>query len=173
MPRRISGLRAARSMVTPEDATVVSRVLDFNLGAQQGIELAVVSGGMAIDSVVESTDTQELMADQSLHLEAGQIETIGNQTGEDEDLIDTEVIWQQFLSMLIQEEAATRGGSHAAISVSPAGPVVLPSGVYSARNITHAAKSETNLFVSCHVHILYYYILFSLGELGLLLARRA
>jgi len=173
MPKTISGLRFARSFLTPAGAAV-SREIDFQLGSRQGIAIHHVSGGMTIDAVTETTDTLELRGNHTLHLETGSLESVPDAGAEDEDTIDSEVFFRQDFSCLIQEEAATRGGSHSSLMVSPASqsPLVIP--VFTARNITHRGISSTASF-SMHANVLIHYtfVEFSLSELGVLLARRA
>lgn len=174
MPTFISGLHFARSMVSPVSTTAVERQIDFQLGVRQGIAIHQVIGGTALETVTESTDFQELRGTQTLHLESGSLETVPDAGGEDEDTIDSEVFYRQDFSLLASEEAATRGGSAAAMVVSPNSPIIYPSPVFTARNITHRGiTTSSNLLLLHYVLIMYQYVEFSLSELGVLLARRA
>lgn len=174
MPTTISGVHFARSFITPAAATAVEREIDFQLGARQGIAIHYVLGHMSVLSFTETTDFQEFNGNHTLHLETGSLETVPDAAGEDEDTIDSEVFFRQDLSVIAAEEAATRGGSAAAMLVVPQAPIPYPSPVFTARNITHRAiTAGTALGLGCGVLIFYNYVEFSLSELGVLLARRA
>lgn len=173
MPTEVSGLRFARSFVSPTDARV-SRVLDFQLGARDGISILGVLGNIRIDSAAFTPSPTALTAldgHHTLHLEAGSLEDIPDEAGEDEDTIDSEVFYQQSLSFVGIDEPTAQGA--AAISVLPSGMWIPPRPVFTARNITHSGISgDTTLDLLCHVIIYYVFVQFTLSELGLILARR-
>lgn len=179
MPTPLSGMRTARSLVTPVGSNdIVSRVLDFDLGAQDGIEISGVLGlvGSFGDVSTPVSDTIMHTADavQTLHLEAGTLEGVPYLAGEDEDDIDTEIFWQQVVSrsfLIPATTAVNKAGM--AMQVTPSGLVTFPEPILAARNITH--RGETQLAdndCSLGVLIYYRYVRFSLQELGFLLARR-
>jgi hypothetical protein len=172
MPDRASGLRIARSMVSPTANTAVNRVLDFSLGLRQGIEIVGVLGNMRF-SLAEGTTLTEADGHQSVHLEESTLEDYPVIVGEDDDNIDTEVIFAQTCFIRSEVEAATRGGSFYSHTVTPSGMVNFPGSVFTARNITHQGECHSsNLAGNCGVLIYYYYVTFTLSEMGLILARR-
>lgn len=175
MPREISGLRIARSFITPTE-TRVSRELDFQLGARQGIAIHAVLGGLMPDAAgyTPSGATQsEFNANQTLHLETGSLETVPDSTGEDEDTIDSEVFYRQDLWIGGNDDAATEFRASLSAMVTPSGIVPFPRPIFTARNITHSGiSSSTSLDTLAPVILYYTFVEFSLAELGLILARR-
>lgn len=175
MPREISGLRIARSFITPTD-TRVTRELDFQLGARQGISIEKVVGEILPDAAgvaMNASGTQEFLGNHTLHLETGSLETIPDAAGEDEDTIDTEIFYRQSIMCAGQDDSTTEFRSSVAYMVSPNGELNFPKPLLSARNISHSGKSSTSVFdILCHVTIYYVFVEFSLAELGLILARR-
>jgi len=109
----ISGLRVARSFITPTGASVVSRELDFQLGARQGIEISSVLGyGGLVDTSPAASDTVPATerGSQSLHMETGTLESFPMTTGADEDDIDTEIFYAQMYTLMFQVPATAGGG---------------------------------------------------------------
>jgi len=176
MPRVISGDRVARSFVSPTGAAaIVSRVLDFQLAADQGIEMVAVLGyGSYFDNTPAASDTvpANSVGNQSLHLEEGATEDLPNEAGEDADDIDTEIFYVQSFHTLFQIPA-TAGGGGGSTSVLPSGLVIFRDPILSPRNITHKGVSgPADSFGQFGVLIYYHYVEFSNAELGVLLARR-
>jgi len=175
MPREISGLRIARSFITPTD-TAVSRELDFQLGARQGIAIHDVLGSVVVDinNAGLSTTVQTFFAaHHTLHLESGALETVPDAAGEDEDTIDSEVFYRQDLAIGGNDDAATEFRASLAFQAQPNGLVSFSRPIFTARNITHRGITSNSLLdINCHVIIFYTFVEFSLSELGLILARR-
>lgn len=175
MARIISGQRIARSYVTPNGANVVSREIDFQLGAAQGIEIDSVLGfGSFADLSPAVSDTVPVSAraTQTLHLETGTLEDVPTTAGEDEDDIDTEMFYLQMWGLMFQVPA-TSGGGGGALTVTPSGLVTFREPIRTARNITHRGETlATDNDLNAGVFIYYHYILFTDAELGFLLARR-
>ncbi len=175
MPREISGLRIARSFITPTDS-VVSRVIDFQLGARQGIAIEGVLASMVPDPAgfePASAATTEASGSHTLHLESGSLETVPDSAGEDEDTIDSEVFFRQELWIGGNDDSATEFRASLAVMVVPQGYIPFPKPIFSARNITHRGISTaSNLDFLANVTIYYTFVEFSLAELGLILARR-
>jgi len=176
MPRVISGLRIARSLVTPAGSgDVVTRELDFQLAADAGIQIEAVLGmGDFLDTSPAPSDTVLVGAigAQTLHLETGAIEDLPLVAAEDADDIDTEIFWAQTFSHVVQVPA-TAGGGGSGLSVTPSGLVTFARPIQSARNISHSGKTEAaGQNGNFGVLIYYRYIVFTNAELGLLLARR-
>ena len=175
MPREISGLRIARSFVTPEN-TAVSRELDFQLGARQGISIHGVLGSLIVDPnafAAQSTTIAPYNGHQTLHLESGSLEVVPDAAAEDEDTIDSEVFYRQDMNFIGNDDATTEFRASAAVQTIPNGLVTFPRPIFSARNLTHRALSTTGAMdLLAHVIIYYVFVEFSLAELGLILARR-
>jgi len=173
MPTDVSGMRIARSFVTPTESAV-SRVIDFQLGAQEGIRIRKVFGDMQISGsnwTPSATALGSLQGVHTLHAESGSLETVPDTAGEDEDTIDSEIFYRQVYEVAGIDEPTAQGA--ASISVVPNGPWEYEGGLFLARNITHRGiTSSASLDLSCHVTILYNFVKFSLSELGFILARR-
>ncbi len=176
MPREISGLRIARSFITPTDSEV-SRVIDFQLGARQGIAIHMVAGDIQLDgtTVIQVTTIASAIGNHTLHLESGSLETVPDSSAEDEDTIDSEVFYRQGCTVIGNDDVTTEFRASVAFTVTPSAPVVFPENkpVFTARNITHRGiATQSWLDIACHVTIYYTFVEFSLAELGLILARR-
>jgi len=177
VPKEISGLRIARSFLTPDiDNTVLERELDFQLGARQGIAIHSVHGEVRIESSTLTMSTATITLGNgvhSLHLETGSLETVPDESGDDEDTIDSEVFFRQGVTLGGNDDATTEFRASLAMLVSPQGPVDYPNPILTARNITHRAVMRTSVFDGLfNVTIFYTFVEFSLAELGLILARR-
>ena len=175
MPREISGMRIARSFISPTNSEA-SRTIDFQLGARQGIAIQGVLGSIIGDPAGYSPSTSvitEMNATHTLHLESGALETVPDQAAEDEDTIDSEIFYRQDLWMAGNDDSATEFRASVNALVVPSSPVWYPRPLYSARNITHRGITrDADLDVLAHVIIYYIFVEFSLAELGLILARR-
>jgi len=176
MPSRISDDRYARSFVTPTGAgNEVSRVLDFQLAADQGIEIDWVMGwGNLHDDTPPTSDTVpfQVQAGQSLHLEDGTTEDMPDAAGEDEDDLDTEIFFYQ---SFVQQGGlpATVGGYGVTLTVQPNGLIVYPKGVISPRNITHKGTTKgADQDLECGVLFSFHFVKFSSAEQGGFFARR-
>jgi len=168
MAQVISGMRFARSYLTPSNAQLTGE-LDFNLAVRGGVQVHAVAGHMAPLALVAQSDLTPTNGHQTLHLETDALETIPNADAEDELSIDSEVFYRQdaaFVSFNGTTEAA------AAIHLSPNGLVVFPEPILSARNITHAALSNGAFAIGWGVIVYFKYVIFSNAELGILLSRR-
>lgn len=175
MPTDISGLRIARSFITPTDARV-TRELDFQLGPRQGIRIESVLGGMAPDraAFVPSVTTQAVMqGNQTLHFETGSLETVPDAVAEDEDSIDSEVFYRQDMTYIGNDDVTTEFRASSTLIVTPQGIVDYRGSLFTARNISHSGISlDAGLDLVCNVIIFYTFVEFTLAELGLILARR-
>jgi len=170
MPRALSGIRIARSYLTPAGTTAVQRVLDFQLGADDGIEVFSITGDIGMQTTGVGASYVAGSVVQTVHLESGSIEAVPIGT-DDEDTIDSEQIYRQTLCH-VNYNGTTEAAS--SMVISPATPVVYPQPLFSARNITHNAIGDLATYVfGCHVLIQYRFVRFSLQELGLILARRS
>lgn len=171
MPKEISGLRIAKSYITPTD-TEVTRIIDFQLGARQGIEIVGVLADMSTGPWTPSaTALTAHFGNHTLHLEAGSLETVPEAAGEDEDTIDSEIFFRQAMTVIAIDEPTAQGA--AGIIVTPNGFWRPPARLYTARNVTHRGKTVTSAMdINCHILMYYIFVEFTLPELGLILARR-
>lgn len=176
MSKQISGLRVARSFVTPTGAETIVRELDFQLGANQGIAIQAVLGyGGAIDANPAPSDTEWALTvcHQSLHLETGTTELLPIGAGDDEDDIDTEAFYIQSYYGAQQTWSTATGGAGGLLVATPSGLVTFAEPIQTARNISHVGRTITaGQSGNVGVFIYYHYVLFSGSELGFLLARR-
>lgn len=177
MPTILSGQRIARSFVSPTGAAnEVTRLLDFQLAADEGIRIFGVLGyGHLIDPSPAPSDTVPIAAVgyQSLNQETGETEDLPMEAGDDADDIDTEFMYvQHYTYNAIVGNTATFGaGVHE--KVTPTGLFVPPEPMDSARNITHKAETiSASTLLNCGVLIYFKYMRFSNSELGVMLARR-
>lgn len=176
MPTIISGLRIARSFVSPDGVAEVTREIDFQLGPEQGIQIHAVLGyGHIFDDSPAVSDTvpTQNRGHQSLHLEAGTLENVPVGEGDDADDIDTDIFYAQVWGSLILVGTTNTFGAAASVTVTPSGLVTFPKPILAARNITHQGETfGTGSDLKAGVLIYYEYVKFSLAELGFLLARR-
>lgn len=189
MPQRITSRLFARSALSPEGPNAdgvggQSNVLDFSLGGLEGIEIIAVTGylGDFTDSSIGAADNalqSGAQGRQSLHLESGALEDAGNgQIAEDEDVIDSEIFWKQHFSPHWIHTGVAAEGQGLSFSITPNGRIDFTdrggSGIFTARNITHSAETETNNSDAWMGILLEYHrVLFSRSEIGFLLARRS
>ncbi len=175
MPREISGLRIARSFITPSD-TAVERVIDFQLGARQGIAIEAVLGDMVPDPAnvtISAAGITHLPANQTLHLETGSLEDVPQAATADEDTIDSEIFYKQVMYLAGNDDLTTEFRASLTSFISPAGLVTFAKPIMTARNITHRGRSISSAMDFLGQVIIYYtFVEFSLAELGLILARR-
>ena len=179
MVREISSMRITKSFVSPTGASnVVSRELDYQLGPRMGLSLLGVSGwfGEWDDSSLENTSDTigTLMGMQSLHIETGTLETVPWEGGDDEDVIDSEILYIQTSVLTFVNDSTTEFRASQSRETLPSGLVTFPRPVLTARNITHRGESFiAGQSASMGVLIYYVYVEFTLAEMGLLLARRS
>jgi len=176
MARVISGLRVARSFLTPTGATnVLTRELDFQLAANTGISIRAVLGfGTFRDASPTPSDTVVNigLGQQTLHLETGATEDAPIDAGDDEDDIDTEIFYVQMFASIFQVPNTAGGGGGYGL-VTPNGLVTFDEPIETARNITHRAETvSADTFLHAGMLIYYKYVKFSDQELGFILARR-
>jgi len=175
MVKEISGLRIARSYVTPSP-TVVERVIDFQLGARQGISIMAVLPTFTMDILAGPPSLTVLTfrhGIQTLHLESGSLEVVPDDQGEDEDTIDSEVFMRQDVVIGGNDDLTTEFRASLAVTATPNGLITFPRPILTSRNITHRGISDNAVTdINFHVIIYYVFVEFSLSELGLILARR-
>jgi len=177
MPRTISGQRIARSFVTPTgSANEVQRVLDFNLAADQGIEIEAVLGyGNYFDASPAPSDTVPIsnMGFQTLHLETGATEDLPSEAAEDADDIDSEIFYVQSYAYNAVLGTTNTFGGGASLAITPSGIWIPPEPILSPRNIIHKGRTNvTDTFGFFGVIIYYKFVSLTPAELGVALARR-
>lgn len=176
MPSIRGRQRIGRSFVSPTGVTnEVSRVLDFQLATDQGIQIEGVLGyGVLHDDTPATSDTVPIAirASQTLHLEEGATEDLPISTGEDADDLDTEIFYGQVFTEVFQVPA-TAGGGGGFGYITPSGIWVPPEPILSARNITHKGTTVgADADLEAGVFIYYHFVEFSNAELGVILSRR-
>lgn len=176
MPRIMSGQRIAHAFVSPTGAEEASQVLDFQLAADQGIEITMVSPyGWLHDDSPAPSDTVPYIATGllTLHLEDGATDDLPIAAGADVFDIDSEIIAAYtFFDRGIVGATATFGAS-ATMGVIPATPIYFPQPILAPRNITLKGTTVgTDVDAEMGMTIMYRYVEFSNAELGVLLARR-
>ena len=177
MARPVSGLRVARSLLTPEGAQVLTQEIDFQLGARMGIEIHGIYGGIsgAEDASVAALDDSITTRNglQTVHLETGVVEDPLDSAAEDAFDIDTEIIWRQDITQSTIWTSVVTEGAGLAYIVTPVNTVWFPEPIQSARNITHRAEAVVaDGDFRMNILIYFKYIQFSLREMGVLMARR-
>lgn len=136
MSRVISGLRFARSFLTPSNA-VLEQELDFELGAKMGIQVEWVIGSLGNISETPGADAAST-GQQSLHLEEDATEDIPIATGEDAVNVDSEMFFHQQANFV--HDFTTSGG---AFLPQPVHLWVPYNGeLKTTRNITHRAEGS-------------------------------
>jgi len=176
MAKRLGGMKIARSFVTPTGAgNEVERTLDFQLAADQGIEIVAVQGyGNLHDDSPPTSDTVPFnaVAHQTLHLEEGATEDLPDAQGEDADDIDTEIFYVQHF-VLNGQIPATAGGGGVSQMVTPSGLWIPAEPILSARNITHKGTTiGADQDLEAGVLIYYWNVQFPQSELAGILTRR-
>jgi len=176
VPTTVSGMRVARSFVSPTGAAnTVERELDFQLGSDDGIQIEGVLGyGHYFDASPAPSDTVPLgqLAHQTLHLETGATEALPDDAGDDADDIDTEIFYVQAYSLVWIQGSTVTYGAGGSLTITPSGMWVPPEPILSPRNIIHKGTSDVaDSFLNCGVLIYYRYVRFTTSELGTILAR--
>lgn len=177
MPKVISASRIGRSMVSPSGATnEVSRVLDFQMAADQGIYIDWVLGyGNFHDDSPTPSDTVPVaaVAHQTLHLESGATEDLDVIAGEDDDELDTEIFYAQTFNLFFIVGNTVTFGSGGGVYITPNGLLVYPEPIVAVRNITHKGSTVgADQDLEAGVLFSYRFIELSDAELGAQLARR-
>lgn len=176
--QEISGLRHARSLLTPEGTEVLTTELDFQLGPRMGIAIYSVLGHLtgfintSLGSLADEINSRNIF--QTLHLETGTVEDPLDSAAQDAYDIDTEIFYRQDFTQQFYHDTTAGEGKALSTSVTPNGLVTFPEPILTARNITHRAEAlVADVDGICGVLIAYKYVEFSLSEMGLLLARRS
>ena len=176
MPTQQSGIRYARSFLTPTGAAEVEAELDFQLGSDDGIRIYSVNGyGQFYDGSPAVSDTvpAPVIAHQTLHLETGPTEDLPDVAGDDVVDIDSEIFYVMHWSQMFIVGSTVTFGAGGFQVVTPSGLWIPRDPIDTPRNITHKATTiSTDTFLNAGVIIEYAYIRFSRQELGAFFARQ-
>jgi len=175
MTRIISGPRFARSFLTPTGSQVLTAEFDFQLAADQGVEILSVLGSLNITDpspVASDTVTVVPHGQHSLHLDTGTLEDLPIADGEDAIDVDTEIFWFQSVRAMFLVGTTNTFGAGGAPGNSVLYTAFDPP-VLAARNITHRCESEANSDAHGHILLGYHFVQFTNAELGLILATRS
>lgn len=121
MPKEITGFRVAKiDLANVDDTPEVSQEIDFDFGAREGVALYVAEF-IVLPTHTESSTFQEFSVNASLHVENDALEdTLDDAPATGVTNLDSEIIAELEMRTITQDEAATRGGSAAAMGfVSP------------------------------------------------------
>lgn len=169
MPQAITDWRIARSQIGGVGASE-STELDFNIGTQEAIEIASVSGHLALGTITESSSILSRLAQQSLRIEDGTIEVLSlDETDPDVFDNDSEVAFEQFLNAI-----AFNGTTEAAAAIDGVNLVkVFRNPILSPINLTHGVINEGSTSAVTGVLLIEYrYVRLSINELAFQFARR-
>jgi len=170
MPTRISGLRIGRSYLDVNGVEAATQELDFQLAVQEGIEIVKIVGSFLVLTEAAGTAMVDLQYVQTLHGRVGTLEVVPLGIL-DAVQLDSEIPFRQDVTVLAQEGGATGGG--AGLLMSPASGIDYNE-MFFARNLTHRAEGLVASWrVGMSLSIYYYFVKFSLEELGVIFARRA
>ena len=169
MPQAITDWRMARSFIGGL-AAAESAELDFNIGTQEAIEIASVSGHIALGTVTSGSTILARVAQQTLRIEDGVIEVLSiDETDVDVFDNDSEVVFEQDLN-IIAFDGTTEGG--AAIDGTNF-EKVYKSPILSPINPTHGVINSGSVSaIGATLLIEYRYVRLSLNELAFQFARR-
>jgi len=169
MPQAITDWRVARSFIGGL-AAAESQELDFNIGTQEAIEIASISGHIGFGTITPSAGFGTVIAQQTVRVEDGQIEALGlDETDVNVFDNDSEVMFEQFLNAIRFD-----GTTEAAGAISGANfEKVYAEPILSPINLTHAIINEGSVSTTGAVVLIEYrYVRLSLNELAFQFARR-
>ena len=174
MPRRLTGIRHARSLITTAvgASSVDTDEIDFELASNQGIEIVAIKhwfselSGDPIATLARSNFWASLHAETQT-LEDPTPDT--NQTVRDSEIIDMEAA----VHISGDDSGAAQGGLAVTVTKLTTPWQFMPADLVSVSNLTH--RFETSAVAddgtSCYM-IMYRYLELSPAELGLFLALR-
>lgn len=172
MTQPLTDWRRARSHIGVGTAATAELVeLDFDLGADIGLEIASVHGIINPFNITEVTTLVSPNVSMSLHQETGSVESLNREAGQaDQVELDTEVFFEMLVDMKIVVDSAN---GHATIQSGPNSyferytePLLLVT------NFTHRVSVDADVTASGIVIIEYRYVRLTSNEIGLLFARR-
>lgn len=170
MPRPVTDIRVARSFIGHNAAnTRETVVLDFDIGAQEAIEIFGVFGIVGITAVPSPAVSAQDDLTVSLHLEDGTITGPEvSATSNDRFTTDEEVIFEQRYSLLARVDAASAGFSQEGTHHN----VIYPEPILSVINPSHSSNTSANITGQSALHIHYRYVRLTNDELAFQFARR-
>lgn len=169
MPQAITDWRMARSFIGGLGAAE-SREMDFNIGTQEAIEIASISGHLAFGTITSAATILTRIAQQSVRVEDGTIEALDlDETDADVFDNDSEVIFEQFLNGIAADGTTEMAASISGVNYRE----VFAEPILSPINLSHGVINEGSVSaVSAVVVIEYRYVRLSLNELAFQFARR-
>ncbi len=116
MPTALSPIRICRARRTSVTNAAETMEIDFNMALLEGIEIyaAECAALEVVDTVATAFDTNWVTT--SLHAETGALEGALDAFPADNFILNSEIIAEATIEILTQAEAATRGGSAAALT---------------------------------------------------------
>lgn len=167
--RELTGMRFARSFLTPAGTEVLSAELDFQMGPSMGIAIHAIQGYATDIDGGDPATIGTMSGLQTLHLETGPLEDAPINPADDEQNIDTEIFYAH--SVGTREMDTTVG---LASQSQGNGLREFREPVIAVRNITHRAETVgTNAAVGFGVLISYKYVELTPNEFVLQLAKRS
>lgn len=172
MAKALTPIRVARSRRTSVTNVVETQEINFALGLKQGIELYSAEFGMMefVDTPSSGFDTN--FGIMELHARIGALEGGIDSFPADDTILNSSILAQAVIQQVTQDEAATRGGSAAALNwVSPKSwnyVQITGSPILLATNLTFRAitKQATVVMNGAQVSLWYRYVELSEKELA-------
>jgi MFS superfamily sulfate permease-like transporter len=147
-----------------------SQTLDFNIGTQEAIEIASVSGHLGFGTITSAATILTRLAQQSLRIEDGTIEILSlDETDVDVFDNDSEVIFEQFLNGIAFDGTTEGGAALSGVNFEK----VFRTPILSPINPTHGVINEGSVSAAAATLLIEYrYVRLSLNELAFQFARR-
>lgn len=161
--------RIARSFIGALGAAESSE-LQFNIGTQEAIEIASISGRLAFGTITSAATIVPRLAQQSLHLEDGAI-TVPDLDETDADVFDSdaEIIFEQFLNGIAFDGTTEGGAAIDGVNIEK----VFRRPFISPINPTHSVVNEGSVSaVSALLLIEYRFVKLDIRELAFQFSRR-
>lgn len=116
MATPLSPIRIARARRTSVTNAAETMEIDFNMALLEGIEVYAAECAVLelVDTAAVTIDTNWMTT--SLHAETGALEGALDSFPADNTILNSEIIAEATLEIITQDEAATRGGSSAALA---------------------------------------------------------
>lgn len=117
MAKDLTGFRVAKiDLSNVDDTPEVSQELDFDFGVREGVAIYSVEF-IVLPTHTEGSSMQEFSVNASLHVENDALEdTLDDAPTTGFTTRDSEIIAETEMRTILQDEAATRGGSAAALA---------------------------------------------------------
>ena len=116
MPKSLSAIRIARARFTNVVNVAETLEIDFSLGLRQGIQIYAIEFGVLEFIKTPSTSLTQDFGLMAVHARIGALEGGMDTFPADDTILNSSILATAVISNMLQEEAATRGGSAAAFS---------------------------------------------------------